>query len=120
ALALELAPDVPDSTRLRGTAWRVVLGIEVEDDRRAAERLERDLLACIARQRERRCRLPLLDHGAMVSGGIARLARCVGGPSAGAADCRGRRLLPRARRRAGPPAGRGFRTSSRRATRQPP
>jgi hypothetical protein len=54
---LELAVGVPDPARLRRAAGRVVLGIEVEDDRLAAQAGERHLLAGIASEREVGCRL---------------------------------------------------------------
>jgi hypothetical protein len=60
--ALELAPRVADPARLGGAAGRVVLGIEVEDDRLAAQVGQPNRLARVARQLEIRRRLPLFDH----------------------------------------------------------
>src|SRR5207248_10053849 len=62
ACALELGVCVADPTSLSGTAGRVVLGLEVEDDRLASTIGEADALAGVGRRGEVRCRLALGDH----------------------------------------------------------
>ena len=59
----QLAPHVADAARLRGAAGRVVLGIEVEDDRRASERGQGDRFALVGGEREVGRRATLFDDG---------------------------------------------------------
>jgi hypothetical protein len=63
ARLLELAPRIPDPAGLRRAAGRVVLGIEVEDDRLALEGRERHGVAGVALQLEIGGRLALFNHG---------------------------------------------------------
>src|SRR5207244_8261854 len=56
-------------------AGRVVLGIEVEDDRLAPERGEIDGLAFVRRELEIRGGLSLLDHGSILSVATLRAVR---------------------------------------------
>src|SRR5205823_938019 len=67
ARALELGPGVADPARLPRAAGRVVLGIEVEDDRLAAQVGELDGPAGIALELEVRSRFAFLDHAAIVA-----------------------------------------------------
>jgi hypothetical protein len=64
AALLELAPRIADPTGLARAAGRVVLGVEIENDRRAPQGGERDLLTGVARQREVRRRCTFIDHRA--------------------------------------------------------
>src|SRR5439155_17571780 len=61
ARALELAVRVADAARLRRAAGGVVLGIEIENDRLAAEIREPDPLATVAREIEVRRWLPFAE-----------------------------------------------------------
>ena len=67
---LELAVRVADPARLSGTARRVVLGVEVEDDRLAAEARQADLLARVALEREVGRRITFVYHE------ICKATRC--------------------------------------------
>src|SRR3954449_7180883 len=71
ARALELAPGVADAAGLARAAGRVVLGIEVEDDRLAAQLGEPDGLAAVGLELEVRSRLAFFDH----AGTLATLKR---------------------------------------------
>ena len=62
AARLELAPGVSDPARLSRATGRVVLGIEVEDDRLAAQVGELHGLSGVAVELEVRRRLTFLDH----------------------------------------------------------
>ena len=73
--ALERGPPVADVAGLPCAAGRVVLGIEVEDDRLAAQRRQADLLAAVARQREvRRRACPPRPCRRVYPAGVATLA----------------------------------------------
>src|SRR5262249_1488470 len=86
--------DVADSAGLRRGAGRVVLGIEVENDRLSAQRRELDLLSAVARQLEIGCRLAFLDHGSSAYPLVER--------------CRSGSRTPRLRRSASTPASGTF------------
>mgnify|MGYP003694552981 CR=1 FL=1 len=66
ARPLELALGVADPAGLPRAAGRVVLGIEVEDDRLAAQVGELHGLAAVALELEVRCRLAFLDHAGIL------------------------------------------------------
>lgn len=96
AAALELAPRVADAARLAGAAGRVVAGVEVEDDRRSAQRGKGDVFAGVASEGEGRSRFSFRDHahplplarvGAMVSVhvvlGVAVIAVCAAAAALG-------------------------------------
>jgi hypothetical protein len=74
ARALEVRICVPNPAGLRRTARRVVLGIEVEDDRPAAKIGKADALAGVGGRGEVGCRLALGDHVRRVVG-LCRIAR---------------------------------------------